>query len=219
MVSNLTKWFLIVSMLPFNIACKSKIRANQESIEDSVKVNTLRIRQEKTVSPKSWNCFDLQYDKICCPNYWQPVKQNKCLFFTQLLDSNENSFFLVLRLDTMMYNLTLDNYLRQVNVQLNEDSVEIFKEYNVSKLLFDDKKAYYGEFTTSIADTLYLSFAMYTEVHGMIYDFTLKIPIIEKQVYREIFQDILYNYQANGNYIFSKSDELVSIEEIDMATF
>lgn len=125
----------------------------------------------------------------------------------------------MLRLDTVLYNLTLDKYLRQVNDLLNEDTVELFKEYNVSKLIFDNRTAYYGEFTTSIEDTLYLSFAMYTEVQGMIYDLTLKVPIGEKQVNREIFEDILYNYKANGNSIFSKSDELVSIEEIDLTKF
>lgn len=117
-----------------------------------------------------------------------------------------------------MYNLTLDKYLRQVNVLLNEDTVELFKEYNVSKLIFKDKTAYYGEFTTSIADSLYISYSIYTEVKGMIYDLTLKVPIGEKRISREIFQDVLYNYQANGKHIFSKSDELVSMEELDLST-
>ncbi|MEO6168170.1 MAG: hypothetical protein ABIO46_12405 [Chitinophagales bacterium] len=184
-----------------------------------MKVDELQIRKGKSLNPKDWHCYEVQYDRICCPVLWEPEKQNNFLFFTQLNDSDTNTFFVVLRHDEELNNITLDNYLREAYIQLKDDTNEIFKEYSLRELVFENKKSFYGEFTTDIRDSLFLSLAMYTEVKGIIYDITLKIPAKEREVYYELFQDILFNYKINEHFLFSEREEINSIHPIDLSTF
>lgn len=219
MISNSHHLYSFTTMILLLISCSGRNSAIHKYAADDLTVNSLRIRNGRSLQSNEWKCYALQYDRICCPLNWQPDKQSNYLFYTQLEDSDLNTFFVVLRHDTLMNKLNLDNYLRALYVQLREDTIELFKEYTLNELVFDDKKAFYGEFTTIIDDSLFLSFVMYTEVHGLVYDLTLKTPLKLRELYRELFQDLLYNYQANGKFLFSESDELASMRKIDITTF
>ena len=210
---SFTTMFLII------ISCNGRNSSKQKSVENDLTTDSLQMRSGRSLDSNEWKCYALQYDRICCPLNWQPDKQSNYLFYTQLEDSDLNTFFVVMRHDTLMNKLNLDNYLRALYVQLREDTIELFKEYTLNELVFDDKKAFYGEFTTIIDDSLFLSFVMYTEVHGLVYDLTLKAPLKSRELYRELFQDLLYNYKANGKFLFSESDELASMRKIDITTF
>ncbi len=209
----------IILMLLIVNACNVRNSSNQKSVENDLSTHGLQIRSGRSIDSNEWKCYALQYDKICCPLIWKPEKQSNYLFYTQLEDSDLNTFFVVLRHDTSMNKLNLDNYLRELYLQLRDDTIELFKEYTLNELVFDDKKAFYGEFTTIIDGSLFLSFVMYTEVNGLVYDLTLKTPLKSRELYRELFQDVLYNYKANGKYLFSEKDELASVKKIDITTF
>jgi len=80
--------------------------------------------------PQDWHCFDVQYDIVCCPNKWQPKNQTEVLFFTEIDDLDEHKFFVILRFDEEINKMAIEDYVREVYVQLKNDTVELFKEYH-----------------------------------------------------------------------------------------
>lgn len=209
-----TNSLLIIMLFSFCTSCKSKYNGSDKFEMEQLNTDDFQIRKGKQLNPKDWHCYDIQYDKICCPIEWKPAEQKFYLFFSKLNDTNENTFFVVIRYDKEMRNISLDNYVKEVYSQLRDDTVEVFIDYMLKELLFKDKRAFYGEFMTEITDSSYVTFSMYTEHNGMIYDFSLKVPQLEREAYYSNFQDILYNYSANGDFIFSEKDELKAVRAI-----
>ena len=202
-----------IILMPLWISCNGKSN-NSESKDGYLKVGEFQIRKGKSLNKKDWQCYEVQYDKICCPVEWKYINQKTFLFFSQLDDINENTFFVVVRYDMKINNLTLKDYLKEGYKQLKSDTVERFENYSLKELIFKDKTALYGEFETKIKDSLYITFSMYRELNGMIYDLSLKVPKEQKDKYYENFQDILYNYKANNKFIYSEKDELKSVHSI-----
>ena len=209
---------MIFMFLLFN-GCTGRNGTMQKSVDGELTNVSLRARSGNSLDSNEWKCYDLQYDRICCPDTWKPEESSSCLLFTQIGDSDQNTFFAVLRHDTVLCKLNLDNYLREVYLQLRDDTLELFKEYTLTELVFEDKKAFFGEFTTMIDDSLLLSFVMFTQVRGLVYDLTLKVPLKARDFNRKLFEDLLYNYKANGKFLFNENDELLSMREVDIMTF
>lgn len=180
-------------------------------------VEKFAIKEGSKISPNDWTCYNVQYDKICCPKKWNAIGQSKALFLARPDTSNENSFFVVMRHDEVVNKLTIANYLKEVSNQLINDTTDRLTGSSVKKLVYKDREVYSAEFTTTLNKKDYFMFAMNLSLNGMIYDLTLRIPREHSNKYYEIFQNILYNYESNGIRLFKKGDKLLEVQEINIS--
>ena len=181
--------------------------ATDKNKKDSINVDSYNIDVTKLDSD-DWNCFDNKSHQICIPIQWENQIVENSVCFSPLNDNDDNTFFVILMHDTNNVHLNLKGYLQELYHQLIIDTNEIFTEYTLKELNFDNKNAYYGEFLTEYNNNQYFTYAMYTIKNGFLFDFSLKIKNKDKTTFYKIFQNILYNFKTDSNYLFSEKDEL-----------
>lgn len=192
---------------------------NRVENDGTIKVDEININKIGNHTSKDWQCFNAQYDRICCPISWKIINQHKRLFLVAINANDTNEFFSVVRYDKKINSISTNDYLRAYYSQIYYDSVEVLKTYTFKQLNFKDKTSYYGEFETEINNQNYYSFVMIIDYKGILYDLVMKkhFKMQDKKENYQIFEDILFNYLANKENIMSVKDKLLSFKEMDLA--
>jgi ACT domain-containing protein len=212
-----TKYYCTIIFIGLLIlSCQNKRKSNASN-DGLVEINDFVIKKGENLSAKEWNCHDIQFDRICYPISWSIVNQQERLLATTINDIDSNSFFTVVRYDLVANNINIKSYLMSIYSQSYYDSIEPLDLYSFKQLNFKDKVSFYGEFNTHIESKKYIMFVMILNFNGILYDIGLKTLSSEKEKYYHIFQNILYNYRANGKPLFSETDDLISYKEIDLS--
>jgi len=211
-------YFLIVSIFFIGLlGCNNGDKYSAKNEDGSIPINEFTIREGKKIDPNEWKCYEVQYDRICCPRNWHLSKQQKRLFLVSISDVDTNSYFTVVRYDQEANNLSSNDYLRALYSRLVNDTVEQLIKYTLKETKFKDKTTYYGEFETEINKTKYISYSMVINYNGLLYDIALKCPEQFKDMHYEDMENIYYNYRANGQALFSEKNPPLSFKEIDMS--
>lgn len=163
---------------------------------------------------KDLKCYDIQKDRICCPENWKPINQNKLLFLSQLADSSANTYFSVTKLDKDISGLNLEAYLKQAYKLIKNDSTDFLVNCKFQKIIFKNNKAIKGEILTKHNGIEYVTYTMFVEWNGLLYDFKLKIDRNGSAEYEKMFNNILLNFQANNEFIYFNSSAVNKLEDI-----
>lgn len=163
-----------------------------------------------------WKCWNVQYDKICCPESWHPLADAETLFFSQIADSDENTYLAILRHDTSIERLTMADYLKLGVSALTADTTEPLESYNLNELQLKDGIAVFGEYSLTKQGNQYRIFSMYTIREGLLYDISLKVLEEKKEYYYAIFQDLLYKYEANGKHLYTSEKDILSVKPLEI---
>lgn len=212
------KHYLLISIYSLIIfsACGSKTAGDNENM---LPVTKFDVDVSEQSTGKDWQSFSILNDNIFCPIDWKLFPQDKVMFFTQINDSDKNTFFTVVRYDQVQNDITLESYIKLGYSQLKNDSVEVFTGYSLKELAFENKQAFYGEYSTVINKVNYYTFAMYFIEKGFVYDLSLKVRKSDKDKYYNTFQSILYSYKTDDRNVFNEDDEIKSIRIIDLANW
>jgi hypothetical protein len=153
----------------------------------------------------------LKNETACIPKEWNHVETDKALFYANFANSNENTYFAI---TAYSQDVQLQNYLKEMAKVLSSDTIEQTQSYKLTELVFPKKTAYYTEVYSKKDTTNYCFYMMLWKVNGTTYDFGLKTKLSEKDKYYKFFQTILYNFQSNGEQIFSEKDQLEKIKHL-----
>jgi hypothetical protein len=97
------------------------------------------------------------------------------------------------------------------------DTSEVFTGYTVKKLNLVKEEVYYGEFFTQINGEKYLTYSMIFTIKNSFYDISLKVPLAESPKFKKDYNNILNSFETDDNYLFRKSNEINSIEVVDIS--
>ena len=207
--------FRFLVLIAFMSATSCNNSDNHNKPYHEIQVDNYNISIEDT-SKMSWHCFNVNQNSIYCPESWEYIDRNDCLFFSQIDDTNSSTYFVVVRNKNKSY----DKYFfKELYNVLKNDTVELVKEFKFTKLNFINKTTYYAEFTTLIDNVTYVTFSSFIKVNRINYDISLKVLLNDRDKYYKQYQSILYNYKVNQENLYSIKDKLRSFEEIDLSKY
>lgn len=178
-------------------------------------IDDFQVTLDKEFDTQDWTCVNAQYDEVCFPSKWKVVEQTKYLFLSQLADTDENTYFVVLRYEMGISKVNIDAYLTEVQRQLSSDTVEVMLDYKLTELIFsNEERAVFAELDTRVKEMKYKAFAIYYEFNGLLYDLTLKTSFNSESVDYQIFQNVLYNYKTQGTHLFPINESIKAFRPI-----
>jgi len=187
---------------------------NKTNSDDEIPVS--KFEMKKGADLKNWHCYNIQNDEVCLPKDWKSHKKEEVIFYSDLGDSTNGTYFSISRYVKKNEDVSAKNYLRQMYDVLSSDTIEVTNEYKLSELNFSDFKAFFGEFYMNKKLNKYCYYTMIWETDGYLYGLAMKAKMDEREYYYKDFQNILYTFKSDGKLVFSEASTLKSIRNIDL---
>jgi len=149
------------------------------------------------------------------PKNWVVKKNHEYLFLAQPIPKIPSNYCVALRYNKINKKLDLNSYLKILYEQIKNDKEEITSKYELKKVTFSsDEIIYYGNFSSVLNNTKYLTYVFYMDYKDFIYDFSYKTLRNNNHdiVNKAIFGDIIYSIFINNKKIFHDK----YIKEIDL---
>ncbi|MES2377950.1 MAG: hypothetical protein V4553_15290 [Bacteroidota bacterium] len=185
---------LVISCLLFT--CKPKLDLNSED----------------------WNCKKIDDERICVPTSWVFKEQTKYLFFTNLDNDDNNSYFVILKHNKTGSGLSIIKYLKEMyTVFRQKDTIELTRGYTLKKVISDKAITYHNEFYSTISNKNYVTYTVIFEKDDNIFDMSLKIDEEHSTRYQELFRDVLFRFQYKNEPTFTPEEKINKIDTIDLS--
>ncbi len=166
------------------------------------------------------SCNSIQNNIICIPKEWKIINQSGVFFFAAIKKDYRYAFFTVNKIDLKVTHLDLKSYLKAIYKELQKkNNVETFTGYTLKKITFEDKTSYYAEYFSKVENIDYKSYSVLFEKDGFLYDIFLKSEQNTKVKYKDIFNEIIFNFRIDGIPIFYEDDEIKKTDIIDISKF
>lgn len=199
---------IVFLVLLFLLSCTSH-SSDKPKREREIPVKELSVVSGELDTP--YHCMRIDVDVICIPRGWEEEQQKKYFYLSQLGDNDPNTYFVTIREEDLTEGFSEhENRLIEVSVK---DSIETLKNYALTRLKYDSKKASFIEMDLRKHEKQYWAYCMLVEKNGVRYDFSLKVRHQQKELYYELFQSVLNSYMSNGIVLFDVADKLHSIEQ------
>lgn len=203
--------FILVSIL-FFLSCSSK--SNKASVDTPV--ISYKVKKGPPLRPNEWNCYNVEEEKICLPVKWNLIKQNNFLLMANLHDMDSNAYFVVLKYSKLVTGFTASKYEKQIYSVLKKDVRQEFNGYKLTKATYSDKEVFSGEFYNSIGQQKYVTYSTVLEKGDDLFEIALKVNESKANAYKEIYNDILFNFYHKNKLIFSADDKINGFEIVDI---
>jgi len=201
------KKLYILTLACFIIACRNNDRS-------TVSYSTNLKEGPKL---KDWQCLNMDSDRVCMPSNWKQSKQNKYLYYCRLDSSDKNTYFVILKYNTLNNDLSDTKYLSITYNALIKGTVEKFKGYTSKEIIFSDKTSYFNEYYTLYDNKSYLTQSTVFTVGNNLYEIAVKSVDKDTAKYQQIYPNILFNFRHKGKAIFSSTDKVKQIQPVDLS--
>lgn len=168
---------------------------------------------------KDMQCIAVDNSHIFIPKSWEVINQDKTFFFAAPEKNNyKYIFFTIGKYNLNSTGLNLSSYLKFIYKELSKkDSIENFSGYNLKRINFKDRSNYYMEYFSKVDNQEYLAYSMIFQVGDYLYDFILKVRREDGEEFKNIFNDIIFNFKLDKSLVFHRGDEILSTEIIDIS--
>lgn len=208
---NLDKLIAYLLIAVSIISCKSK---NEVEKTDTIKIDKYEITIGQSLSQDEWKCKELTNELICFPASWKEYNQDY-YYFAALPDTTNKEVYLVIsKLNKTRYKIDENAYLKGGYEVLAKDTQEILINYDLKKLIFDDGHSFYIECEVEKAHQKYLMFSMVFTVGDDLYDIVVKSKIEDQELYRKLYQNILFNFKIDNKFFFARKREIIEYKPI-----
>jgi len=208
-----TTLLLYIAVICGLTSCQSN---SQYSRNDTTIVD-VRIKQGQPLPAKEWHCYNVDNEElICIPQKWHFINQDKYLLMADLNTVDSNLYFVVLKHDKAATGLTSTTYLKKIYQELKNDNREKYCGFRVTKIKYEDKALFDGEFYTSVGNVNYVTLSEVFEKDNNLFELALKTYRSRKKPEQETIKNILYNFYYKKNVVFSVHDKIIGFEDVDI---
>jgi len=134
---------------------------------------------------------------------------------TSILDPQ--SYIVILKYNINSTGLTANKYLREMYLELKKDTLEKFNDYTTFKMIYNNKETFDSEFHTTIKNKAYTTFSTVFEKNSNLFEIALKVESSQSSKYEQLYKDIVYNFYSKNKLVFSVTDKVNGIHQIDLS--
>jgi len=193
------------------IACSS----NSSRTNHDTTIVDYTIKEGEPLPSKDWHCYDTDDDKICIPEAWGIVNQNKFLLMSDLNHVAPGSYFVVVK--SHKANNNAIKYLKDLYSELKNDTTGKLTGWRALKTTYANKESFYSEYNISIGSVPYVVFSTVFENGNDLFDVSLKMSAAKAAAYQEEYKNVLFNFYHKGKQVFTVKDKIVGVKFIDLS--